>query len=71
MNIITNRFENFPSKNQIQEFFRIFAPEILIIHKNKQQLKGTSTMNISHIEHIGIAVKSIDERLPYYENVLG
>ncbi|MDR2147837.1 MAG: methylmalonyl-CoA epimerase [Tannerella sp.] len=28
-------------------------------------------MNISHIEHIGIAVKSIDERLPYYENVLG
>lgn len=28
-------------------------------------------MNISHIEHIGIAVKSIDESLPYYENVLG
>ncbi len=28
-------------------------------------------MNISHIEHIGIAVKSIEEALPYYENVLG
>lgn len=28
-------------------------------------------MNISHIEHIGIAVKSIDEALPYYETVLG
>ncbi|MDR2232532.1 MAG: methylmalonyl-CoA epimerase [Tannerella sp.] len=28
-------------------------------------------MNISHIEHIGIAVKSIDAQLPYYENVLG
>lgn len=28
-------------------------------------------MEISHIEHIGIAVKSIDEALPYYENVLG
>ena len=28
-------------------------------------------MNISHIEHIGIAVKSIEESLPYYENVLG
>ncbi|MDR0835126.1 MAG: methylmalonyl-CoA epimerase [Tannerella sp.] len=28
-------------------------------------------MNISHIEHIGIAVKSIAEHLPYYENVLG
>ncbi len=28
-------------------------------------------MNISHIEHIGIAVKSIEEQLPYYEGVLG
>ena len=28
-------------------------------------------MEISHIEHIGIAVKSIEEALPYYENVLG
>ena len=28
-------------------------------------------MKISHIEHIGIAVHSIEEALPYYENVLG
>jgi len=28
-------------------------------------------MNITHIEHIGIAVKSIKEQLPYYEQVLG
>ena len=28
-------------------------------------------MKISHIEHIGIAVNSIEEALPYYENVLG
>jgi methylmalonyl-CoA/ethylmalonyl-CoA epimerase len=28
-------------------------------------------MNISHIEHIGIAVRSITDHLPYYENVLG
>jgi methylmalonyl-CoA/ethylmalonyl-CoA epimerase len=28
-------------------------------------------MNISHIEHIGIAVKSIEEHLPFYEKVLG
>ena len=28
-------------------------------------------MDISHIEHIGIAVKSIEEALPYYEKVLG
>jgi methylmalonyl-CoA/ethylmalonyl-CoA epimerase len=25
----------------------------------------------THIEHIGIAVKSIDEALPFYENVMG
>lgn len=28
-------------------------------------------MNITHIEHIGIAVKSIEEQLPYYEGILG
>ena len=28
-------------------------------------------MKISKIEHLGIAVKSIEEALPYYENVLG
>ena len=28
-------------------------------------------MKISHIEHLGIAVKSIEEQLPYYEGVLG
>ena len=28
-------------------------------------------MDISHIEHLGIAVKSIEDSLPYYEGVLG
>lgn len=28
-------------------------------------------MNISHIEHLGIAVNSIEESLPFYEEVLG
>lgn len=28
-------------------------------------------MDISHIEHIGIAVTSLDEAIPYYENMLG
>nr|WP_321451777.1 methylmalonyl-CoA epimerase [uncultured Carboxylicivirga sp.] len=28
-------------------------------------------MKPTHIEHIGIAVKSLDEAIPYYENVLG
>ena len=28
-------------------------------------------MNLTHIEHLGIAVKSIEACLPYYEGVLG
>ena len=28
-------------------------------------------MELTHIEHLGIAVKSLDEAIPYYENVLG
>jgi methylmalonyl-CoA/ethylmalonyl-CoA epimerase len=28
-------------------------------------------MNISHIEHIGIAVKSLEEAIPFYEDILG
>jgi methylmalonyl-CoA/ethylmalonyl-CoA epimerase len=28
-------------------------------------------MKITHIEHIGIAVKSLDESIPFYENILG
>ncbi len=27
-------------------------------------------MNITHIEHIGIAVESLEEAIPYYENIL-
>lgn len=28
-------------------------------------------MDITHIEHIGIAVRSIEEQIPYYEQILG
>ena len=28
-------------------------------------------MDISHIEHVGIAVPSLDEAIPFYENILG
>lgn len=28
-------------------------------------------MNISHIEHIGIAVNSLEEAIPFYEGMLG
>ncbi len=28
-------------------------------------------MNITHIEHLGIAVKSLETAIPYYEQILG
>ena len=28
-------------------------------------------MKLTHIEHLGIAVKSLEEAIPFYENVLG
>ena len=28
-------------------------------------------MELSHIEHIGIAVKSLQDAIPFYENILG
>ena len=28
-------------------------------------------MDLTHIEHIGIAVKSLEESIPFYEKVLG
>ena len=28
-------------------------------------------MKVSHIEHLGIAVKNLEEAIPYWENVLG
>lgn len=28
-------------------------------------------MDLTHIEHIGIAVKSIEEQIPFYEGILG
>jgi methylmalonyl-CoA/ethylmalonyl-CoA epimerase len=33
--------------------------------------KKIQEMNLSHIEHIGIAVKSIEEAKKYYEDILG
>lgn len=38
---------------------------------NSDANQNTIHMNISHIEHIGIAVKSIEESRKYYEEVLG
>ena len=33
--------------------------------------KNLTTMKVSHIEHLGIAVNSLEEAIPYWENVLG
>lgn len=38
---------------------------------DKQINYQSKTMNISHIEHVGIAVPSLDEAIPFYENILG
>ncbi len=32
---------------------------------------NSKTMKVSHIEHLGIAVKSLDEAIPYWENIIG
>ena len=34
-------------------------------------MDSDQTMNPTHIEHIGIAVKSLDESIPLYETLLG
>jgi methylmalonyl-CoA/ethylmalonyl-CoA epimerase len=34
-------------------------------------IKNQYKMNISHIEHLGIAVKSLETAIPYYEEILG
>ena len=36
-----------------------------------QTILNSNNMKISHIEHLGIAVPSIEEALPYFKNVLG
>ena len=35
------------------------------------QILILNIMNLTHIEHLGIAVKSIEASIPYYEEVLG
>jgi len=43
----------------------------LIESSNQLIIFKIKVMKISHIEHLGIAVKSIEAALPYYEKVLG
>lgn len=34
-------------------------------------IKNTTIMNVTHIEHIGIAVKSLETAIPYWEKTFG
>jgi methylmalonyl-CoA/ethylmalonyl-CoA epimerase len=49
-------------------FSRFSFPMIQIVYTFAENL---NPMKPTHIEHIGIAVKSLEESIPYYENVLG
>ena len=55
----------------IKEEFSFFVLLYTFIKKDTILTLIYIVMKISHIEHLGIAVKSIEEALPYYENVLG
>lgn len=41
------------------------------IHPEFPGIKKHSKMNISHIEHIGIAVENLGEAVPFFEKLLG
>ena len=42
-------------------------------HTEQKQFNNQiyTIMNISHIEHVGIAVPSLEEAIPFYEKILG
>jgi methylmalonyl-CoA/ethylmalonyl-CoA epimerase len=63
------RFQKKQRKNSI--FTTKVVSLLSIFDEISCNLKISKTMNISHIEHLGIAVKSIEASLPYYEQVLG
>lgn len=51
----------------IKEEFSFFVLLYTFIKKDTILTLIYIVMKISHIEHLGIAVKSIEEALPYYE----
>jgi methylmalonyl-CoA/ethylmalonyl-CoA epimerase len=51
---------------RIEIFFHFVSENINFAVEFQKQ-----NMDISHIEHIGIAVKNLEEQLAYYENTLG
>ena len=47
-----------------------FAPTCYLLN-NSAHFIFFNDMKATHIEHLGIAVKSLEESIPYYENLLG
>jgi methylmalonyl-CoA/ethylmalonyl-CoA epimerase len=45
--------------------------KISLISKIYTYQNYNKVMNLTHIEHLGIAVKSLETAIPYYESVLG
>ena len=43
----------------------------ILVTNFKQIFLYLFIMNITHIEHVGIAVTSLEQAIPFYENILG
>ena len=52
---------------------RLHHVSIFKQHTEQKQFNNQiyTIMNISHIEHVGIAVPSLEEAIPFYEKILG
>ena len=59
--------KSFTNKKVVLDIFSYFCEQVIYL----ENFYNLNIMNISHIEHLGIAVKSLDEAIPYYENILG
>ena len=68
------------SDNNFSPFFFILGLNSYLCERKKRFIENDNNspiskfkivMKVSHIEHLGVAVKSLDEAIPYWENVLG
>jgi len=57
-------------KTKYSSLYGVYCVPLHIIYNIRFYL-NTKNMKISHIEHLGIAVQSIEESLPYFTDVLG
>ena len=59
------------TKEKKPQIIRFICGFIITFAQTFSNTKNISKMKISHIEHLGIAVQSIEESLPFFTNVLG